>query len=91
MKTYLGDNLELADKDVLRRVGVDAGLDAKAIDELLASNAFEDTVIAEEKEAAKYGINTVPFFVVGTYGFSGAQSADYMKEIITKVLEEENK
>lgn len=50
MKTYLGDNLELADKDVLRRVGVDAGLDAKAIDELLASNAFEDTVIAEEKK-----------------------------------------
>lgn len=91
MKTYLGDNLELADKDVLRRVGVDAGLDAKAVDELLASNVFEDTVIAEEQEAAKYSISTVPFFAVDTYGFSGAQSANYMKEVITKVLVEENK
>lgn len=91
MKTYLGDNLELADKDVLRRVGVDASLDAKAIDELLASNVFEDIVIAEEKEAAKYGISTVPFFAVDKYGFSGAQSANYMKEVITKVLVEENK
>ena len=91
MKTYLGDNLELADKEVLRRVGVDAGLDAKAVDELLVSDVFEDTVIAEEQEAAKHGINTVPFFVVGKYGFSGAQSADYMKEVITKALEEENK
>ena len=39
-------------------------------------------------EAAKYGIHAVPFFIVGQYGISGAQSVEVMKRALTTVLDE---
>lgn len=86
---YFTDNKELADKELLQKIGENAGLDAEEIREVLSSDKYKDEVLLDEREAARYGIHAVPFFVVGQYGISGAQSIDGMKATIIKVIEEE--
>ena len=87
-KAYFTDNKELADKELLQQIGEDAGLDAEEVKEILMSDKYKDEVLLDEREAARYGIHAVPFFVVGQYGISGAQSVDGMKATIMKVMEE---
>jgi len=87
-KAYFTDNKELADKELLQKIGEDAGLDAEEVKEVLSSDKYKDEVLLDEREAARYGIHAVPFFVVGQYGISGAQSVDGMKAAIMKVMEE---
>ena len=87
-KAYFTDNKELADKELLQQIGEDAGLDAEEVKEILMSDKYKDEVLLDEREAARYGIHAVPFFVVGQYGISGAQSVDGMKAAIMKVMEE---
>lgn len=61
-----------------------AGLDPAEAGEVLAGDRFADAVRADEAQAAKFGINGVPFAVVaGRYGVSGAQAP----ETFTAVLE----
>ena len=88
-KAYFTDNKELADKELLRKIGEDCGLDPEEVRELLASDRYRDEVILDEREAARYGIHAVPFFAIGQYGISGAQSVEGMKAALMKVLEEE--
>ena len=87
-KAYFSDNLELADHKLLQRIGQDCGLGKEEIDEVLSSDKYEDEVLLNEREASRYGIHAVPFFVIGKYGISGAQSVEGMKAAIVKALEE---
>ena len=87
-KAYFTDNKELADKELLQQIGEDAGLDAEEVKEILTSDKYKDEVLLDERGAARYGIHAVPFFAVGQYGISGAQSVDGMKAAIMKVMEE---
>ena len=85
---YFTRNLELADKDVLMREGIDAGLGEADIMAVLKSDAYEADVRNDEKEAYLQGIHSVPFFVVeGKYHISGAQSLEAMTEILRKGLD----
>lgn len=87
-RAYFTDNKELADKALLQQIGEECGLDAEEVKEVLSSDKYKDEVLLDEREAASYGIHAVPFFVVGQYGISGAQSVEGMKATIQKVLEE---
>ena len=87
-KAYFTDNKELADKELLQKIGEECGLDAEEVKEVLSSDKYEDDVLLDEREAARYGIHAVPFFVVGQYGISGAQSVEGMKATIMKAMEE---
>ena len=86
---YFTDNKELADKELLQGIGEECGLDADEVKDVLSSDKYKDEVILDEREAGRYGIHAVPFFVVGQYGISGAQSVEGMKATIVKVLEEQ--
>jgi predicted DsbA family dithiol-disulfide isomerase len=86
---YFTDNKELADKKLLQQIGEECGLDADEVRELLASDKYRDEVIADETQASAYGIHAVPFFVIGEYGISGAQTTEGMKQTMLKVLGEE--
>ena len=88
-RAYFSENQELADKDLLQKIGEDCGLDVAEVKEVLDSDKYQDEVILDEREASRYGIHAVPFFVVGQYGISGAQSVEDMKATIVKVLEEQ--
>ena len=74
---YLGEGEALGDTEVLVRLAADAGLDAGAAREALASGAFGDAVRADEARARAFGITGVPFFAIDErYGVSGAQPPD---------------
>jgi predicted DsbA family dithiol-disulfide isomerase len=64
----------IGERDVLVRLGAEAGLDSAEVAEVLGSDAYASAVRADEQAAAALGIHAVPFFVVDrTYGVSGAQ------------------
>ena len=85
---YFTQNKELADHALLQEIGERCGLAADEVREVLASNKYRDDVIMDEREAAYHGVHAVPFFVVGKYGISGAQSTEGMKATIMKAMEE---
>ena len=87
-KTYFTDNRELADKELLQRIGEECGLDATEVKEVLDTDRYRDEVLLDEREASRNGVHAVPFFVVGKYGISGAQSTEGMKATIRKAMEE---
>ena len=80
---YFTENRELADRELLERIGKDCGLQEEEIREVLDSDRYREDVLLDEREAARYGIHAVPFFVIGRYGISGAQSRErrYYKRV----------
>jgi predicted DsbA family dithiol-disulfide isomerase len=69
----------------LRGLALEVGLPADEVDAVLASDRYADAVRADVAQAAAYGINGVPFFVVdGRYGISGAQPP----EVVLQTLEQ---
>lgn len=74
------------DPEVLVELAVEAGLDAEEARTVLAdAAAYADDVRADEREAAEFGANAVPFFVFDRrYGISGGQPA----EVFTRALEQ---
>jgi predicted DsbA family dithiol-disulfide isomerase len=79
LRGYFTEGEAIGEPDVLRRLGVEAGLPADEVDELLTSDRFAVEVHDDERAAHALGIRGVPFFVIdGRLGVSGAQSADFL-------------
>ena len=87
-KAYFTENKELADKELLQRIGEECGLDAAEVKDVIDTDKYRDEVLLDEREASRNGVHAVPFFVVGKYGISGAQSTEGMKATIMKAMEE---
>ncbi|WP_075727812.1 DsbA family oxidoreductase [Corynebacterium aquilae] len=85
MRAYLEQGKNLADHAVLRQVGIEAGLDATAIDELLNSDRYAEAVRNDETQAAQLGVRGVPFFVFdNVYAISGAQPVAVFEQALTQ-------
>ena len=84
---YFGENRELADKALLQEIGVSCGLEEGEVKVLLDSDLYRDEVILDEREAARYGIHAVPFFVIGKQGLSGAYPVEAMEQVLREALE----
>ena len=79
MRAYFSEGAPIGDPETLARLGVEAGLPAAEVAELLAGDRFAAEVRDDEHRAQLLGISGVPFFVIGErYGVSGAQSADHL-------------
>ncbi|MDN4615251.1 DsbA family oxidoreductase [Leifsonia sp. F6_8S_P_1B] len=71
--------------DLAAEVGLDR---AEALAALESSQYLED-VRADQRTAAEFGINGVPFFVIdGKYGVSGAQEAQTFAQVLEQVWTE---
>ncbi|MGD9960882.1 DsbA family oxidoreductase [Nocardioides sp.] len=82
---YFTQAADVGDHEVLRRLGVEVGLEPDRVDATLDSDEFRDAVYADIEQAQAYGATGVPFFVIDAkYGISGAQPAD----VFTQVLEQ---
>ena len=82
-KAYFTDNKELADKELLQKIGTDSGLDSAEVKELLSSKQFESQVMQDELEAFERGIHGVPYYIIGDkFTISGTQNSDLMRETI---------
>ena len=87
---YFTDNLELADHDVLKRIAADSGIDKADAEELLSSDLYKDEVLLDEREAQRYEIYSVPYFIIGgKYEISGADSVENFKNVLMKANSEE--
>lgn len=77
-KAYFTEGAHLADHTTLAQLATEIGLDAKEVQEMLASTHFTEVVRADEREAQQLGVRGVPFFVIDRkYGVSGAQASDH--------------
>ena len=64
----------ISEHPTLRALALEVGLPADEVDDVLATDRYAAAVRADVAQAAAYGINGVPFFVVDAkYGISGAQ------------------
>ena len=79
----------IADHEVLVDLAADAGLDPDDARRVLESDAFADDVRADEQRAADLGITSVPFFVMGGLGVSGAQPPDVLLRVLEDAWTEE--
>ena len=74
LRAYFSEGQEIGNLAVLRVLAQEAGLEAAAIDEVLASDLYADAVRADERRAAELGIRGVPYFLIdGQMAIAGAQ------------------
>jgi predicted DsbA family dithiol-disulfide isomerase len=84
LRAYFSEGRAIGDREALVDLGAELGLDADGVRAMLASEAHVADVRADEREAARLGIQGVPFFVVDrAFGVSGAQPV----EVFTQLLE----
>lgn len=89
-KAYFLEGRNVADHETLVELGTEVGLNAAAINKLLASDDFAKAVKADQEEAKLFRANGVPFFVFGRkYGVSGAQSSEVFLQALQNAWEEE--
>jgi len=76
---YMTEAQPIGEVDTLRALAIDIGLDAAAIDDVLATDRYADEVVDDIDVARRLGITGVPFFVIDRqFGVSGAQRADVL-------------
>jgi len=84
--------MNIADHNVLVSLGSEAGLKERDVAEMLASDAYIDSVQADISEARKLHISAVPFFVFNhKYTLSGAQSEEVFLKALNSIWDEEKK
>lgn len=89
MSAYFTEGRHVGRIDDLAALAADVGLDADAARTALESSEYLDDVRADQAQAATYGINGVPFFVIdGRYGVSGAQPPEAFAQIARQVWAE---
>jgi len=77
---------DIGDTGVLIRLAADLGLDGERLGMALERREFEKGVLADEEDAARFGVRAVPCFVAdGTVMLSGVQPAERLKEMIGRV------
>jgi predicted DsbA family dithiol-disulfide isomerase len=83
-RAYFSEQRSIFDRDSLRDLAVEAGLDSLEVVNVLDSDSYDDDVATDEATARALGASGVPFFVIDRrYGISGAQPA----EAITQALD----
>ena len=88
-KAYFSDNRKLADHDVLIDIATQAGLDEVEVKKLLKSTDYHDKVVADEYFFQSNGVHAVPFIVIDSKGYMGAQPKEVFKKAIEEALEKE--
>ena len=88
LQAYMSEGLVMSDPEVLGRLAGEVGLDAKDAKEVARGTRYTDEARADEEEAQAIGISGVPFFVIGRYGISGAQSTEVLLDALNKAWSE---
>lgn len=71
--------------DVLVRLASELGLDGQALRASLERRDHEKSFLAETQDAQRYGVRSVPAFVVGGQVFlSGVQPLDRLKDLVAR-------
>jgi predicted DsbA family dithiol-disulfide isomerase len=88
-KAYLTDGQDLNNLNTLSKLGIEVGLEAKVIDQVLHSDLYSKEVKQDIQQANAVGVQGVPFFVFDNkYAISGAQPATAFLQTLEKVWQE---
>ena len=89
LRAYFTESAAIGAPEQLEALAVEAGLPRDEVADVLATDRFAEEVREDELTARGYGINGVPFFVVGgRYGVSGAQSSELLLEALAAAWDE---
>ncbi|WP_407541335.1 DsbA family oxidoreductase [Deinococcus radiomollis] len=89
LKAYMSEGAHLGDPEVLVSLAVEVGLDRGEVRSALENQTYAAAVRQDEAQARAYGIQGVPFFVLGgKYGVSGAQSPETLLGALGQVWSE---
>lgn len=85
MSARFEQGLSIADEDVLKRIGTEAGLELDDIVEALGAPEYDAAMRSDVAQASGIGIQGVPFFIFDArYAISGAQP----QSMFTQALEQ---
>jgi len=88
-RAYFEEGISLFDRERLLDLVAEAGLDRERAAAILDSDAFGETVEEDQLKLQEFGVNGVPFFVVGgRYGISGAQDPAVFSQALGQAWEE---
>ena len=73
MHAHWRDGMNLEDDADLETIARDAGLSADAVERSKTDPRYLERIDAIRDEASAIGVQGIPTFVIGRYGFSGAQ------------------
>lgn len=87
---YFVQGHDVGDRNTLIQIALEAGINRERAESFFSSNKGVEEVIEEEKIAHNLRISSVPsVFINGEYAFSGAQSAQAIKELLKIANREE--
>jgi predicted DsbA family dithiol-disulfide isomerase len=85
-RAYFTESRNLGSIPELVSLAADVGLDPGQAEQALTARTYLGAVQADVRQAARYGIHAVPFFVInGAYGVAGAQPAETFATVLTQV------
>jgi predicted DsbA family dithiol-disulfide isomerase len=90
-RAYFTEQASIFDRPALTELAVKVGLSRDDVARVLASDEYDDAVIADEETARVLGANGVPFFVLDRrYGISGAQPAEVIAQVLDRAWKDEH-
>jgi predicted DsbA family dithiol-disulfide isomerase len=90
MDAYWQHARSIDDKNILKEIAEDVGLNTENFDAVLADPVYEVEVIADIDQAHEYGLDAVPALVFDNrYLVVGAQPYDVLRQVVEKIQEEE--
>jgi predicted DsbA family dithiol-disulfide isomerase len=90
LSAHFEEAQDCSDHQVLVQLADDVGLDSNEVRAVLASDRYAENVRADQAMAREMNITGVPFFVVGQYGVSGAQSSATFQQILDRAYVEQS-
>ena len=88
-KAYFTDGKNTADHDTIIQLGVEIGLDANEIKQMLKSDAYSEDVRMDIYEAQQIGVSGVPFFLfINKYTITGAQDSSLFLQALNTISKE---
>lgn len=85
-KAYFEEGMDIGDQKALLQIAEEIGLDLPELKRQLASDGLKTEVQKDEAAARKYGIDTIPHFIIdGKYSVSGAQDSEHFLTALNKV------
>ncbi|MFF4241357.1 DsbA family protein [Actinomadura geliboluensis] len=87
LSAYHSEGLNVADPQVLQRLGEEVGLDAALVRSVLAGDDYAEQVRADRRRAAEHGVTSVPSLVIGGRPpVPGVQPATELRRLLERGL-----
>ena len=88
-RAYFTEERELADYGVLCQIASEEGMGD--VRDFLNSDRYAEETRLDEREAQRYGIGAVPYFIInGRYAVPGAAPVGELERVLKKAAEEES-